>query len=215
MNKFKCVYSIGARCGTEMILKEMNITRFSSVFGSCEISNVDNIIKCLDSRFDLLFNPEHLLFTKNMNQFKSLNDEHGNRTLNKKFDNTNEWHCATIAHHDLSEESVKDHFERAIQRFYKLVNNEIPTLFIFTGPNIERQKCRELAERFEKETRNFHILFCNFVKDSPIIKRFTDPFYTIYDVDHERDLHTILKNYDLTDLISIEEIDLKRLFIKN
>jgi hypothetical protein len=213
MHKYNCVYSIGARCGTEMILKEMDLTRFSSVFGSCEISNIDNIIKCLDSRFDLLFNPAHLLFTKDIPQFAPLNEKYGNRTLNKNFDNITEWHGATIAHYDLSEESKKDHCERATGRFYKLMKNNIPTLFVFTGPNVELNKCRELSERFQRETENFHILFCNFVEGTSPVEQFSDPFFTIYDVHHERELHTILKIYDLTDLIRIDEIDSLRLFV--
>jgi hypothetical protein len=214
MDKYRCVYSIGARCGTEMVLKNLNLTKFSSIFGSCEIRNIDNIIKCLNSRFDILFNPEYLLYTKTMNQFKSLNEEYGNRTLNINFDNINEWHGATIAHHDLSDETVKDHFERAVTRFYKLFMHKIPTLFIFTGPNISVHKCQELAERFKQETLHFHILFCNFVERTEITETLKDPFFTIYDVHHEKELRTILTKYDLTELITIEDIDAKRLFIK-
>jgi hypothetical protein len=214
MNKYRCVYSIGARCGTEMVLKDLNLIQFSSIFGSCEIRNMDNVIKCLNSRFEILFNPEYLLYTKTMNHFKYLNDEHGNRTLNINFDNINEWHGATIAHHDLSDEKVKDHFERAITRFYKLLKHKIPTLFVFTGPNISIHKCQELAERFKQETLQFHILVCNFVEWTVTTETVKDPFFTIYDVHHETELRTILKNYDLSELISIDEIDAKRLFIK-
>lgn len=215
MRKFNCVYSIGFRCGTEMILKEMGLVKFSSIFGSCCVGNIDKLISCLDTRFDVLFNPANLIYVKDVPEFKKLNDEHGsNRTLNKVLDDVNDWHCATIAHHDMSIETVKNHFERSVTRFYKLINHSIPTLFVYTGPSIFLWKCRELIERLKQEkTINFHILFCNFVEKSDTVKRYEDNYMTLYDVDHENKLHEILQDYDLSNLVTIDDIDARRLFI--
>lgn len=215
--KFNCIYSLGFKCGTELELKSQNLISFSSIFGSCYIGTIDNLIQILNSRFDILFNPKNLIPTKNIEKYKDLNKEHGDRTLNKIFDNIDDWHSAMIAHHDMSSEKVKDHFERAISRFYKLINNNIPTLFVYTGPNIVFEKCQELVKIFTKEGyTQFHILFLNFVNpdERESIKKYEDEYITIYDVNHESKLQKILKNYDLSSLITIEEIDTKRLFIK-
>ena len=52
------------------------------------------------------------------------------------------------------------------------------------------------------------------MEKTEITETLKDPFFTIYDVHHEKELRTILTKYDLTELITIEDIDAKRLFIK-
>ena len=39
------VYSIGVRCYTEIILKRLNLVKFSSIFGNLNIRNYENVIK--------------------------------------------------------------------------------------------------------------------------------------------------------------------------
>jgi hypothetical protein len=71
-NKFNCVYSIGKRCGTEMILKELKLVRFSSVVGSCCTASIRKFLFFLDSKFDILFNKKYLIYTKDIPKFKEL-----------------------------------------------------------------------------------------------------------------------------------------------
>lgn len=209
-----CVYSIGYRCGTEMILKRLGLTRFSSVFGSCCIGTIEKVIECLETKFDVLFNSKNLIYSKDIDEFQELNREHGNRTLHILYDDLKDWHSATIAHHDMSDEKVKDHFERAVTRFYKLLWNRVPTLFIYTGPAVNFEKCVKLVNIMSKENNpNFHILFCFFVENSPITKIYNDEHMSIYNFIHEDRLDQILADYDLSSLITIDEIDRKYLFI--
>ena len=108
--KVAVVYSIGERCFTEMILKRLYLIKFSSIFGSMNIKNYDNLIKCFNTNFTILFENENLIFTKNNPKFAIENESHGYRTINKIFDNVNDYHDATIPHHDLSNNIDKQHF---------------------------------------------------------------------------------------------------------
>lgn len=214
MVQYRCLYSIGFRCGTEMILKRLNMIKFSSVFGSCCVATIEKVIACLDTKFRLLFNPNYLFFSKDISEFQHLNSKYGNRTLNIVFDDLTDWHGATIAHHDLSDEKNKNHFERAITRLYKLFSNNIPTLFIYTGPPVPFLKCQELVSKIQHEyMTDFHILFCFLIENSPVIKVYNDNFISIYKTMHEEHLDEILKNFDIGNLITIEELDSKRLFV--
>jgi hypothetical protein len=215
-NKFNCVYSIGKRCGTEMILKELKLVRFSSVVGSCCTASIRKFLFFLDSKFDILFNKKYLIYTKDVPKFKELNEEFGNRTLNVMLDDINDWHSATIAHHDMSEPAVIAHFERAVTRFYKLINNNVRTLFVYTGILIMFDECEQLVNKFKDHNNytNFHIIFCEIQEDIPKIQKMhSNEHMSIYLARHERDLKEILQQYDLTDLITLNEIDSKYLFL--
>ena len=124
------VYSIGVRCYTEIILKRLNLVKFSSIFGNLNIRNYENVIKCIDTNFDILLNPINLLFTKNIPTMEVENKRYGYRTLHKLFDNIYDYHSSTIAHHDLSNQLHIKHFERGIQRFNHIKENDIPILFV-------------------------------------------------------------------------------------
>ena len=47
--EFNIVYSIGIRCYTELILKRLNLIKFSSIFGSLNIKNTNNFIQCIQN----------------------------------------------------------------------------------------------------------------------------------------------------------------------
>lgn len=130
MMDISVVYSIGIRCYTEIILKKLNLIKFSSIFGSLNIKNHNNIIKCFDTNFEILFDTNNLVYSKDVSNFDQCNKKYGYRTLNKMFDNINDYHSATFAHHDLSVDSVKQHFTRGIERLVHIKNNNIPILFI-------------------------------------------------------------------------------------
>jgi hypothetical protein len=71
-----------------------------------------------------------LIYSKDISKFNLYNKTYGYRTLNKIFDDINNYHSATFAHHDLSIDSVKEHFTRGIERLTHIKNNNIPILFI-------------------------------------------------------------------------------------
>jgi hypothetical protein len=124
------VYSIGVRCYTEIILKRLQLVKFSSIFGNLNIRNYENVIKCIDTNFDILLNPNNVVFTKNIPAMEVENKIYGYRTLHKLFDNIYDYHSSTIAHHDLNNPLHIKHFERGIQRFNHIKDNHIPILFV-------------------------------------------------------------------------------------
>ena len=125
----KVVYSIGIRCYTELILKRLKLIKLSSIFGSMNIKNSDNFISCIKN-MNMLFDKSNLIFTKNIKSMEELNKKHGLRTLHRKFDNINDYHSSTIAHHDLSQQSVQNHFKRGVIRLHNIKTHNIPILFI-------------------------------------------------------------------------------------
>jgi hypothetical protein len=122
----KVVYSIGVRCHTENLLKNLNLIKFSSLFGSINIRNYENIIKCFDTNFNILFDESNLIYSKDIPAMCEAN----NRTLHKIFDNVNDYDSATIPHHDLSCIDHKQHFLRAINRLNYIKDQNIPILFV-------------------------------------------------------------------------------------
>jgi hypothetical protein len=124
------IYSIGIRCYTEIILKRLGLIRFSSIFGSLNISNYENLIKCFDSNFKILLDESNLVYTKNISDMNNDNNKYGFRTLNKEFHNIEDFHSATFAHHDLTNYNDKSHFFRGLERLVYIRNNNIPILFV-------------------------------------------------------------------------------------
>lgn len=128
--EIKVVYSIGVRCYTEIILKRIGIIKFSSLFGNMNIRNYKNLIQCFDSNFNILFDELNLIYTKDVVNMCEENKKHGFRTLHKLFDDINDYHSATIAHHDLNSIEHKQHFLRAINRLNYIRSQNIPILFV-------------------------------------------------------------------------------------
>ena len=128
--KINFIYGIGIRCYTSIILKRLNLHPFSSIFGSLYIKNFNNLIKCFNTKFDILFNKNNLIFTKNYQKWINENNKYGNRTINKVFDNINDYHSSTIPHHDLSLKKDLKHFERGIKRLEYIKKIKKLILFI-------------------------------------------------------------------------------------
>jgi len=128
--EIKVVYSIGVRCYTEEILKRLGLKKFSSLFGSMNIRNYNNLIQCFDSNFNILFDESHLIYSKDIITMCEENKQHGFRTLHNIFDDVTNYHSATIAHHDLSRIDHKQHFMRAINRLNYIRSQNIPILFV-------------------------------------------------------------------------------------
>lgn len=126
----KVVYSIGVRCYTEIILTRLGLIKFSSLFGSMNIRNYTNLIKCFDSNFKILFDESNLIYSKDIIAMHKENEIHGFRTLHKLFDDVNDFHSSTIAHHDLSCSKHMQHFLRGINRLNYIRDQNIPILFV-------------------------------------------------------------------------------------
>ena len=131
------VYSLGIQCDTEIMLKKINLIKFSSIFGSMNMKSYTNIIRCFDTNFDILFNKENLVYSNCIPEFEEENKTHGFRTLNKEFDAITDYHSATIAHHDLSNKDAEEHFKRGIKRLEVIRDNKIPILFVNTSTSYE------------------------------------------------------------------------------
>lgn len=124
------VYSAGVRCYTESILRRLGLVRFSSIFGSMNVKNWDTLIKCFDTDFHALFDEENLVSTRDDPKFRCENDKWSCRPLNKVLDDLNDYHSSTMAHHDMSNENTKLHFQRGLKRLEYIKENNIPILFV-------------------------------------------------------------------------------------
>lgn len=131
MNEFACILSIGTRCFTEIYLKQLNLKRFSSMFGSLAIKDLEHLMHLLNisSIADL-----ELVYTKDCDSMQLLNNKFGFRTIMVQFDHNHDYyncfHNCTFAHHDLSNHEHYNHFERCLKRQLYLKNNNIRTLFV-------------------------------------------------------------------------------------
>jgi hypothetical protein len=83
------------------------------------------------------------------------NKKYGFRTLNKFFDNVNDFHTATIAHHDLSNIEHREHFLRGLDRLNYIRNNNIPILSVNIATN--------------DKTTGYHMEFNNTEYDSCLV----------------------------------------------
>jgi len=94
------------------------------------LRNYENVALCFKTNFSILLDESNLIYTKNIPSMKNVNHKYGFRTLHKVFDNVNDYHSATIAHHDLSNIEHKKHFDRALKRLYYIRDKHIPILFV-------------------------------------------------------------------------------------
>lgn len=220
--KFNIIYPIGIRCTTEILLSKLNLKKMSSIFGSLNIKNFDNIVSCIRTNFDILCNEKNIISSENI---KSIKNALYIRTMNNKFDNINNWHDATIAHHNLFLEKDKNHIERCIKRFNIIRDNNIPTLFINISSypeynnTLDNKKILNILN--ETNWKNFHILFIYFngKNDKSINNIINNEFMSIYIVNDtcntsEKEylkgakyLEKILKNYNIENLLSIDYIN--------
>jgi len=197
ISEFNIIYSIGIRCTTEEILKKLNLKKMSSIFGSLYIRNFDNIIKCIESNFNILINENNIISTKDI---LSMKNQPYVRTIHKLFDDINDWDSSTIPHYDLSTEKDMNHMLRCIERFNKIRDNNIPTLFLNISVASEYDNTintEKIVDSLCKTNwNNFHIIFIYFNEqnDKKINKIFSDKFKTIYTINDT--CHTSSKEYD-------------------
>ena len=221
-SEFNIIYSIGIRCTPDEILKKLNLKKMSSIFGSLYIRNFDNIIKCIESNFNILINENNFISTKDI---LSMKNQPYVRTMHKLFDNINDWDSSTIPHYDLSTEKDMDHMLRCIERFNKIRDNNIPTLFLNISVASEYDNTintEKIVDSLCKTNwNNFHIIFIYFNEqnDKKINKIFSDKFKTIYTINDtcstnskEYDkaalyLAEIFKEFNINNLVSIDYIN--------
>lgn len=218
---YRCVYSLGSRCYTEMALQKYNYKEFSSIFGSIDNDSIENVIKCFDSKFDILLNPTYLMYTCQHEKFNNLNKEHGFRTLNSNFDRIDDYYDATFPHHDLSNTDTQKHFERGIERLNKMAEKNIPVLFIFQSynDNTSIDEARRLYEAIKQYGfKYFHLIILNY---NPLLyyvehyKHHSEPGLDIFEIKCNSNLKKvnidelpeILKEFDISNRITIKEID--------
>jgi hypothetical protein len=115
----------------------MRLSKFSSIFGSMNMKNWDNVITCFDGDFQLLFDEKNLVCTIKDPKFDYENKKHGCRTLHRVFDDIDDYHSSTIAHHDLSDVKSKQHFQRGLERLRYMKEKNLPILFVDISSSTE------------------------------------------------------------------------------
>ena len=222
ISEFNIIYPIGIRCTADEILKKLNLKKMSSVFGSLYIKKFDNIIKCIETNFNILINENNIIST---NDILSMTFKPYVRTMHKLFDDINDWHYSSIPHYDLSTEKDMGHMLRCIERFNKIRDNNIPTLFLNISVASEYDNTintEKLVDALDKTNwNNFHIIFIYFNEqnDKKINKIFSDKFKTIYTINDTCDttskeydkatlyLAEIFKEFNINNLVSINYIN--------
>lgn len=220
---YRCVYSLGIRCYTEMILKDIGLRRFSSILGSLFVKNFSNL-KCILDNPDILIDKEKHIYTRDVVSMTDLNEKHGFRTLHRDFDNTEDYHSATQAHHDLSTIADTNHFVRGIQRLEKMKRNHVPVLFLNTSDvhlfcASEPMSCQSVVDTLIRcGWEKFHVVFIYFSGSgrNEIMETRSTPFFTIYEHGHytsEVDcvstgvVQSVMSRFQLNNLITISELD--------
>lgn len=223
--KINVVYPIGIRCYTNGFLTQINLIRFSSIFSSMNIKNSDNFIKCI-TNMDVLFNESNLVYTKNIKEMAKENETWGLRTLHRLFDDISDFHSATIAHHDLSNIEVKNHFKRGVERLDKIKHHNIPILFVQISHVDEYNNSirnDELAESVIKAGFNGVVLSVYYftsekshtmkegvqVYENQIILCIEThvPYGQTSEENNKKILSLIEKYFDVSNLMSIDDID--------
>jgi len=144
------------------------------------------------------------------------NKRYGFRTLHRIFDNINDFNSSTFAHHDLSDEKVKDHFKRGIERLNYIKANKIPILFVNVSHdpefknNIHEQKLVDsiVNNGFTMKlisiycTKNVKIPTLCYIDETHII--YTIPSYGVNDIRDDIIIKNILSKHYSFNLLSLE-----------
>ena len=224
---YEVIYSLGIRCYSELAIKKLNKRKFSSVFGSLNIKNFENIIECINTNFNILLDRKQIISASDIPDMTEEVKNFGKRILHRGFDDMNDYHSSTIPHHDIRKQKDWDHFQRTIERFDKLRKNNIPTLFLNTSyvPEYINTTIPE-SERIIHVLKStgwskFHVLFVYFTEgpETKITKLFADKYKSIYGVtalpkNPEKDvtwqaphIDLILKEFDIGKLINYQKLD--------
>ena len=224
MSLFRCVYSLGVDCRTEKCVRELELKRFSSLFGNINTRNINNVIFHIQNNFDILLDSRyHVYINSNQNtinnNFEDLLKEYGPRTMHSKFDKLNNFHSATFAHHDLSIPSTKEHFNRAKNRFNLINSRNIPTLFVSIACrhlNNSLEDCLKLGELMRDLNKNAFTLILNLVEafsTEEIIPCFKNKNCAVYTDVNDGNVNkcktyfkSLIQQYDIGNLLNKDDI---------
>lgn len=224
--RYRVVYSLGIRCNTDYILKALKLKQFSSIFGNVYIKSFANILYSLNTNFTVLFDPKNLLYTRDMEHMHYYAREFGHRTLNRVFDNIEDFHSATFPHHDLSKEDMIDHFTRGIRRFNSIKKHTIPILFVNISHSTEFNNLENtdtiVDALLDTNHTNFHMVFIYVVNSDvdEIIPLESNEYKSVYKVNCTNHAYRFSNNemlkavdtilntkFQLDDLMTMQEVD--------
>lgn len=225
MTEINVVYSLGSRFFTELLLQEFNLIRFSSIFGTMNTKNYNNLIKMFDTNFKILFDEANLVYSRNNPSMNGLNGRFGYRTLNRQFDNVQKFHQATITHHDLSNKDHKAHYERGLARLQYIKENKVPILFVSIGHHTEFNNSRHNQGLINSIVNNgfTNFKFISFFLDKDVIEptlNYMDDNYISYSIhtdssavwninetEKQKIKELLFNHYKFDNLITLTEID--------
>jgi hypothetical protein len=230
------VYSLGPNCQTDIFLKDFNMRKFSSIFGSMS-ADPDKIYELLENNYRVIFSAERHIYSRFKSNYQKMNKLHGYRTIitdwDKNFDD------ASYPYQELWQPKTRDHFKRAICRLNKIKKYEIPTLFLYieNESKSKNQKDKWDLQKISKIKDYIEINFKSYflavnmkntnttwahsnihssydVSDdhkTQISKKVSDRFMIYQDIISagvwKRLNDWITENYDTTNLLTIEQLD--------
>ena len=129
LEQIKVVYSLGPTSYTDTFLKSNNFKKFSSIFSSANIKQINAIPRILDNNGSIIFDPNEHLYTRFMSNRKELKTNEGHGTVLTSMDVGQE--DATFPRQELWREETQKHFMRAIKRINKIKEERVPVLFLY------------------------------------------------------------------------------------
>ena len=129
LEQIKVVYSLGPTSYTDTFLESNNFKRFSSIFSSANIKQINAIPRILDNNGSIIFDPNGDLYTRFMSNRKELKTIEAHGTVLTSMDAGRE--DATFPEQELWREETQKHFMRAIKRINKIKEERIPVLFLY------------------------------------------------------------------------------------
>jgi disulfide oxidoreductase YuzD len=152
---FDTIYSLGSRCQNALILKKYGYRDFSGIFDYLNTQTVDRIIHILEDDFKELLDP-------NNNKMSTLGKGRV-RTLNKFYDDMNDFHSATLCHHDITEPEQYSTIIRRRDRFKKLKHFNVLYNYTYNAweNDLTKDHMEKLVNILEKKygNTNFKINF--------------------------------------------------------
>jgi len=153
------ICSIGNHCITALLLEKANIRTESYPFDWIN-SNIDVVKHCLRDNFEIFLDKKYYNRGKTHDNYEQIQNH---TYFHDKYNND----LKMFRHRDpLNNISDYQYYQRCVNRFKKILNNQNNKLFIYCG-NIDKNndKILEIADTFKKYTTNYRILF---IKNSNI-----------------------------------------------
>jgi hypothetical protein len=107
--KYQMICSLGSRCLNIDILKKYDYRDAACIFDYINTCHVERLIHILEDNFKQLLNKNNFVVAKK-----------GTRTLNRFYDDVNDFHSATLTHYNLTNPETYEHFLVRKKRFENL-----------------------------------------------------------------------------------------------